>query len=517
MNARQNDTNFGIGTLVWFARHESRLAWRDWVSMMTAGRRRRMTTVVATLAAFAAFMHLIAYPIVKSYAETALAPDKTTLVVMTGMLALSWSLMASQAMESVTRAFYSRADLELILSSPAAAQKLFAVRIATMTLATALMSLLLASPFINVLVALGGWRWLAAYAVVVAVSLTATAFAVAMTIALLMTLGPKRTRLVAQVMAAMIGAACVIGLQLAAIQSLGSLSRTEILASSTLVALAPESGSILYWPARAAVGDLAALAGVLGFSMLLLAVSIALFAPRFGDCAIAASGMSQSATRRFSTSNGFRQATPGHALRLKEWLLLRRDPWLMSQSLMQMLYLVPPAILLWQGFGEGAGTVVVLVPVLVMAAGQLAGGLAWLAISGEDAPELVATAPVGAAQILRAKVEAVMGVIALVFLPFVVAIALMSLWHAMVTVLGILAASAAAIQIQHFFRTQAKRSHFRRRQTSSRAATFAEAFSSIAWAGTAALAAAGTWLAVIAGLFAVTVLLVARLISPPKP
>ena len=90
----------------------------------------------------------------------------------------------------------------------------------------------------------------------------------------------------------------------------------------------------------------------------------------------------------------------------------------------------------------------------------------------------------------------------------------MSLWHATVALLGIIVASAAAIQIQHFFRTQAKRSHFRRRQTSSRAATFAEAFSSIAWAGTAALAAAGTWLAIVAGVFAVVVLPVARLISP---
>ena len=124
------------------------------------------------------------------------------------------------------------------------------------------------------------------------------AFAVALTIALFMTLGPKRTRLVAQVMAAVIGAACVIGLQLAAIQSLGSLSRTEILGSSALVALAPESGSILYWPARAAVGDLTALAGVLGFSVLLLGAAIALFAPRFGDCALAAGGVSQAATRR---------------------------------------------------------------------------------------------------------------------------------------------------------------------------------------------------------------------------
>ena len=103
------------------------------------------------------------------------------------------------------------------------------------------------------------------------------------------------------------------------------------------------------------------------------------------------------------------------------------------------------------------------------------------------------------------------------FLPFVAAIALTSPWHAIVTALGILAATAAAMQIQLWFRTQAKRSHFRRRQTSSRVATFAEAFSSIAWAGTAALAAAGTWHAVVAGVFAVTVLLVARLISPPKP
>jgi ABC-2 type transport system permease protein len=502
------------GTLSWFARHESRLAWRDWLSMMTAGRRRRMSTVVIVLAGFAAFMHLIAYPIVKNYAQAAAVPDKTALVVITGMLALSWSLMASQAMESVTRAFYSRADLDLILSSPAAARSLFAVRIATMALATALISLLLASPFVNVLAVLGGVRWLSAYGVVLAVSLTATAFAVAITVALFMTLGPKRTRLVAQIMAAVIGAVCVIGLQLAAVQSLGSLSRTEVLSSSALVTWAPASDGLLYWPARAATGDLTALAGVLGVSVLLLGAAIALFAPRFGGCALATGSVGQPASRRRSTSNGFRRTTPRRALRLKEWLLLKRDPWLVSQSLMQILYLVPPAFLLWRGWGEGGGAVVVLVPVLVMAAGQLAGGLAWLAISGEDAPELVATAPVSAAEILRAKIEAVMGAIGLVFLPFVAAIALTSPWHAAVTAVGIVTASAAAIAIQHFFRTQAKRSHFRRRQTSSRAATFAEAFSSIAWAGTAALAAAGTWLAAIGALFAISVLLAARLISP---
>jgi ABC-2 type transport system permease protein len=81
---------------------------------------------------------------------------------------------------------------------------------------------------------------------------------------------------------------------------------------------------------------------------------------------------------------------------------------------------------------------------------------------------------------------------------------------------GIGVATASATAIQLFFRTQAKRSHFRRRQTSSRVATIAEALSSNGWAATGALAAAGTWLAAFTGLVAIAILAGARLISPAK-
>ena len=151
-----------------------------------------------------------------------------------------------------------------------------------------------------------------------------------------------------------------------------------------------------------------------------------------------------------------------------------------------------------------------------MAAGQLAGGLLWLAISGEDAPDLVATAPVTRGEITRAKIEAVMASIGLVFAPLIVVLAFASPFDAAVAALGIAAAALAATAIQLWFRVQARRSHFRRRQTSSRIATFAEAFSSITWAATAALAAAGSWLAVFPGLCAVAVLLGARAISPAR-
>ena len=75
-----------------------------------------------------------------------------------------------------------------------------------------------------------------------------------------------------------------------------------------------------------------------------------------------------------------------------------------------------------------------------------------------------------------------------IFAPLVLALAFASPLQAMITACGVIVAAASATAIQLWFRVQAKRSQFRRRQTSSRLATFAEAFSSIGWAATAALA-----------------------------
>ncbi len=201
-------------------------------------------------------------------------------------------------------------------------------------------------------------------------------------------------------------------------------------------------------------------------------------------------------------------------LRQKEWTLLRRDPWLISQTLMQILYLLPPAILLWITFRDGNAAYVVLIPVVVMAAGQLAGGLAWLSISGEDAPDLVATAPIASTRIVWAKVEAVIGMIALLFSPLIAMLLFDSLFAAFICALGILLSAAAATLIQLCFRVQARRSQFRRRQTSSRIATFAEAFSSIAWAATAGVAADGTWYATFPALAGLAILGGVWLIRP---
>ena len=246
-------------SLTFLAHHEFRLAWRDWWSMLTAGRRKRARVVIFVIVAFAVAMHFIALSVVGQFAELAPDADRGTLVVITGCALLAWSLMMSQAMEQVTRAFYARSDLDLILSSPTASRRVFAVRIGAMAISTMMMAVLLAAPFINVLIWHRGARWWSAYGVVAAVGAVAASLSVALTVFLFRTIGPKRTRLAAQIVAAIVGAIFVIGLQIAAILSYGTLSYFTFLKSEQLVAYVPAVESFVWWPARAVLGDFTAL------------------------------------------------------------------------------------------------------------------------------------------------------------------------------------------------------------------------------------------------------------------
>jgi len=501
--------------LGWFARHELRLAWREWVAMMTAGRKGRKRAALIGLFALAAIMHLPAYAVIGRFADLQPPLNKSSLIVITATIFLAWALMLSQAIESVTRVFYARADLDLIISSPVRLTNVFSVRIAAIALSVSAMALLLSTPFVDVLVIGGGVRWFAAYGVVVAIGLSAAAVAIAVTILLFRLIGPSRTRLVAQILAAIIGAGFVIALQVAAILSYGTLSRSAVLTSDAAAGFAPDVESILWWPARAALGDGEALLLLLAGGLLLLGAMMAVFSASFADTAARVSAHT-TPNRRGARSRAFRTGSRQQALRWKEFVLLRRDPWLLSQSLMQLLYLVPPALMLWRSFSENSAAIVLVTPVIVMAAGQLAGGLAWLTISGEDAADLVATAPLPSSRVIRAKIEVVLIAISVVFAPLVLALLFASALQAAVTASGVIVAAASATAIQLWFRVQARRSQFRRRQTSSRLATFAEAFSSIGWAATAALALSIPIAAAITGLMTSAILAATWKISPRR-
>lgn len=504
-------------SILWFAQHEFRLAWRDALAMMTGGKRVRLIGWIVGGTLVYGVMLLIAWYSVRPWVLSGIVIDKQALVMVSGMGLLFWTVTLSQALESVTRVYYTRSDLDLILSSPASSNRLFAVRAAAIVAATAGLGALLISPLVWSLALQDGPRWLSAYLVLIAVAAVSVAIAMALTRMLFRLAGPKRTRLIAQIVAAIVGAGFVIGIQAAAILSHDGFSRLAFFQSADVIAAAPDENSPIWLPARAIMGDPAIALVLVAIALSLLGLVIALTAPSYARLATSAAGLTHIRSQRRVSRNAFAPATQRQALRRKEWKLLQRDPWLLSQTLMQLLYLVPPALLLWINYGSGDGAFIVIVPVLVMAAGQLAGGLAWLAISGEDAHDLVATAPLLPRTVLRAKVEAVLGVIAIVLVPILVVMAFAAWPMALVTAVCAILAASASTAIQLWFRVVAKRSMFRRRQVASRAATLCEAFSSIMWAGTGALWAGGSVLAIAPAIVALGVLGLARLIAPrPK-
>ncbi|MEO9228162.1 MAG: permease [Devosia sp.] len=503
-------------TMPWFAMHEWRLMWRDGVAMMTGGYPARRIALLIFIIIVAVALHLMANAIVGPWVANGIVPDKSTLVLITGSGFLFWTVMLSQALESITRAYYSRSDLDLIFSSPASSRTLFAVRTGITAVTTLLLACLLASPVIDVLVLHDGAHWLMAYLVLAALSALATAIAVLTTVTLFRFAGPTRTRLIAQIIAAIVGAGFVIGIQAVAILHFGNMSsRFALFSDPQFVASTPALESVVWAPAKAALGDWQALIGLLALGFAALGGTVAYASASFGRHAIAAAGVShQRQAQRHGTVN-FRQRSQKQQLRVKEWKLLARDPWLLSQTLMQILYLVPPALYLWISYGQSAGTYVVVIPVLVMAAGQLSGGLSWLAISGEDAHDLVVTAPVSPSAVLIAKIEAVATVIAVVFTPIIILMLFASTQLAATTAVFAAISSGSATAIQLWFRVPMRRAMFRRRQVASRVSTISEALSSIFWAGTAVLVAGDQyWIAALPAGLAIITLTIAWWLSP---
>lgn len=477
------------GSLLWFALHELRLSIREWVKPG------RGFLIFGVAVGILVLLHAVSHVFVNNLPDIILFrrnQPRPAAIILSIMLLSLFMMLVAQAMEAVTRVFYTRGDLELILSSPASSIRVFAVRmVATTTASLALVATLIV-PLINMLAIDHAIGWLGGYGVLISFAALAQALALTITATLFDLIGPRRTRLLAQVVGALLGAGVVIGLQVPNILSSGEYNHFSNFSDPLLIAAAPGRNSVVWWPARAMMGELLPLLTLVATGLGIFALTVAAYAPSFASRVVIAAGLAERRAQRSGSQRfrGFR--SPAAALRAKELRLIARDPWLLSQSLMQVLYLIPPALLLWKNFGHEAGALAILVPIIVMTAAQLAGGLAWLAISAEDAPDLIATAPIPPRLAIRAKIEAVLLGAAIVAGPFLLIIGIVQPMLAAIGAgFGFMAVITSTL-IQYRFRSPSRRSQFRRRQRSSQIATFAETLAAISWAGASGLAAAGS-------------------------
>lgn len=495
------------GSVPWFLAHDLRQSVRGVASLF--GGLSRFKTVALVLAVGVS-VHLMAWPAawwIDDLRTNAAGEARIELWFAAGTV-MSLSLIVAQSMTSAMRSFYSRGDFDLLLSSPVSVRAVLASRALALAIEGAASGAFVLLPLANMGVLLGRPHWLAIYPWLFASALVGAAVGLSLAMLFFITFGPRRARGFSQVAATLVGASFVITAQVTSMLPARLRDRlTEAVAQPPAGSWLDHKGA-LWLPVRAAMGDTLALVSWLLFAGVLFSVAVSLCGRRMADVAALASGsfLSSGDARGERPFRGGLSAT----LAAKERMLIWRDPWLLSQILLQIIYTFPLSIVLWQS-GDMAGSAGnAFAPSIVMIAAQLSGSLAWVTLSGEDAPDFLATAPVTRSEIERVKIGAIALPVGLLLGVPLVGLALASPWGALCAAAFSIAAGLSTALVNFWRHAPAKRGMVLRRHSQSKLVGFIELLLMFLWTFACAATLMGTWIAIAPAALALFVLFLAR-------
>ena len=446
------------GSLGWLLGHELRLSYRT----MRAARGGRALIIMGV--GFGVLALFVGLPL--AMAAPRLHPAATPMLSMAVDAAgvALFTLMLSQTLAGATSALYERGDLDLLLSSPLSGRKVLAARGVGIALNPFLVYAAFAVPAVVPSALVGRPQWLSVLPLMAAIAMLAAAAGLGLAMALFALIGPRATRTLGQVLAGVIGASAFLlaqARQFAPGLSAAALGAARAWATPTVFApLSP-----LSWPARALLGAPLPMLAVLGVAGAVFAAVLAALGRRFvADAALSGAveatpraGRTGSAKPRFS-------ASPLAALVRKEMRLLVRDPTLLSQVGLRVLYLIPLCFVLLRNAHGGRGFALDYgVGLISVVAAQVAGSLAWITVSAEDAPELIAASPAAGALARRGKLIAALAPVAVILaVPLLLLLALAP-WAAAVAAVFVFLSAASAALVNLWFEKPASRSGFRKR------------------------------------------------------
>jgi ABC-2 type transport system permease protein len=495
------------GSSLWLLGHELRL-WRRGLGRRGAGGKAAVWIATAAIAVL-----MLAAGVPLGFALRQFEPKVTPEAVVFSLAALAaiFALMLSQTLAAATDALYQRGDLDLLFSSPLDPRRVLAVRFLAVALQVFLAFAGFLSAFLIPVAVIGHPPWLAGLAVLAALALAATALGLILAMGLFALIGPRRTRAVAQVLAALIGAAFFLIVQarnlLGASRAGGVMADVVRAAEDPRLALPP----LADWPLRAAMGEPVPLAAILGVCIGLFVLTSARLGRRFADNAAAAAGMERGAARaRGRPPGAFAQGAFAATLR-KELRLLRRDPAMLSQVLLRVLYLLPLALVLIRGTNGHVSTAVTGgAAALCFMSGQVSGSLTWITVSAEDAPDLISSAPTKISTIRTAKLSAALIVLAILLAPLLAVLTVLAPYAGVAAIAGCAASSVASGLIVIWFQPPGRRSDFRRMRSGSWVISVAEMTVQGLIAVTTSLAVAGSPWALVPAVLAAAALLALR-------
>lgn len=474
------------GSIGWLLRHELRLQWYSAGSTKPGkdGKPARRSGP-AGLAVFALAwlgLHVLAYVVIT---RTAGIPvdDPRILVAVTALLFGSIALMLSSALHASVLALFERGDLDLLLSSPLPSRSIITVRLAAVAAGTAIRYLLLLAPFAHMGAVLGNPRWLAVYPVVLGIATVIACAALLMTLGLVRALGARRTRVFAQLLGALSGALIFILSQMFAQSS----PATEARAVAAFARAFESDGALgadspLWWPGRALLGDPLPVFGIVALALASFVFTAGRTHRLFvgGLQQVAGSGKT---LRRPAAGVRYRFGRGLFATVLfKEWRLIARDPHLISQVALQLIYLLPLCFVV---FRRSEFQLPMLVVAMTLLCASLTASLAWIVVSAEDAPDLLRLAPAPGRTVALAKLSAaILPSVAITLAP-VVWLALGTLMAGLAAAVTIGGAVCAAALIVHWCGHPGARSDFTTRGKRDFLSSILQMASGLGWGGLA--------------------------------
>lgn len=473
-------------SLAWLARHELRMALRD-----SRGSPLVRAIIVAVVLLVPAIIGTVLAWGVRD------VPDmpRQAFGYVSAASAAMVLLLLSGAGVYVLRRFHDRSDLDLLLSAPVPPTRVFAAKALAVYLSVGLPMLIFIGPFLIASAVFGHPGWLGGIVMVMVAAVIASSLAFITASWLLRLVGARRGRTIIQVASGAFAALIAVAGQ--------TVNFAPRLFYGVTDRFATPPSPPFDWPARAVFGEPLPLA-----IMVLLAVGSALLAAR-----VAARDLGQ--PQQFAPVAARQRRPPRFAggqfrmLLTKELRLLGRDPELVAVIALQMAYMIPAFGLIFAG---GVMSPARLAAAAVLFAGLLTSSLAWLTICGEDAPELIAAAPVPADVVVRAKLASACLPALLLVTPAVIVIAIMD-WRAGLLTLVLCPTAAVAAGIQQFWagKPQPRRT-FRFRQKGSMLLALSEYAMAGFWSAAASLTVRGSSFGLLAAAAAVTVLGVSWLV-----
>jgi ABC-2 type transport system permease protein len=465
------------GSIPWLMRHELRLYTRSGVLKATSLTFLIIAEVLLHLVAVALALAVRA---ASAYGGSRI-PAALPLLLVTVGLAFCFLFMVSRSLNGIVQVLYTRADLDLLLSSPIAPKSIIGVRVGSVALTVTLEVAMLAWPFADVFVLFGLYSWSKLYLLIPAIGMLATSLGVVLALTLFRLLGPRTTRLVGQVLAALIGMGIFLVSQLPNLMRQGpQRGPSNYNGFGTLLSAdAGHLGAILvpgrlvlagYWPTVLLTLSSAAL----------LLFTVRVLSGRFLRAATAIGSMGTGRATRVSVRPLRFRGSLRVVLIAKELRLIRRDPLLLMQLLQQSIYLVPMCLLLWRQSRGGSGQVPWLWLGMILVSGTLAMALAWITIAAEDAPELLAAAPLTRAMVVRAKIEAALLPLAPLWLLPLLVLSRTHLWFAVSLALCAFGCSLSTALLQ-VHRPPGKRDSFKSRARGAPGKGFIEMGVILSW------------------------------------